>query len=76
MASDQEDLEVHESPLHDTYFPPISNLVSALGGVEDTLNEATGEVERVYRLGDECLGESDALFTRSVNKLTYMRKAA
>lgn len=39
-------------------------LLDHSGGLEDTVNEETGEIERLYRLGDECLG-------RLVNQCHY-----
>jgi replication fork protection complex subunit Tof1/Swi1 len=39
-------------------LPPITNLCSALGGFEEVEDEQ-GEITRVYRVGDECLGKHD-----------------
>jgi hypothetical protein len=37
-------------------LPPITNLCTALGGFEE-IEDALGNVTRVYQVGDECLGE-------------------
>ena len=39
-------------------FAPIVTVCQALGGYEETIGD-DGEAERVYRLGDECLGEAN-----------------